>query len=170
MKFAQVGYGSEGKGTGKQGEGYTYLVNDNVRVGNKLTPIVKHAVSEKIFVTTGLVISKVTNNMPNVVGKDGEALKKEDFTNAYRQSELGVKRTQGENGKFVKDRSTHDANGEYVPSKAELQARGKSIAVYNKEMQDKGITPTFSQGKATTKAIDSIETFDSYSAKFGGKK
>ena len=35
-KFAQVGYGRNGRGVGKSGIGYTYVVNDNVEIAIKI--------------------------------------------------------------------------------------------------------------------------------------
>ena len=35
-KFALVGYGSDGRGVGRTEQGYTYVVNDNVRTGDTI--------------------------------------------------------------------------------------------------------------------------------------
>lgn len=35
-KVARCGYGSQGQGLGKTVDGYTYIVNDNVRSGDKI--------------------------------------------------------------------------------------------------------------------------------------
>ena len=57
-KFARVGYGHDGRGAGATGEGYIYLVNDNVRAGDILQPIAHNKKSGKAFVTTGQVLRK----------------------------------------------------------------------------------------------------------------
>ena len=46
-KFARVGYGHDGRGAGATGEGYIYLVNDNVRAGDILQPIAHNKKSGK---------------------------------------------------------------------------------------------------------------------------
>lgn len=53
-KFVNVGYGSDGRGVGKTQNGYTYIVNDNVRKGDKLQPVATSSRGRK-FVTTGVV-------------------------------------------------------------------------------------------------------------------
>lgn len=60
-KFAQIGYGRNGRGVGKSGIGYTYVVNDNVRTGDNITPVVTHYLSGKEFATTGKVLSRSEN-------------------------------------------------------------------------------------------------------------
>ena len=57
MKFAQVGYGHDGRGSGKDRAGYTYLVNDNVRAQDKLQPVVRHYGNGALFVTQGKVLA-----------------------------------------------------------------------------------------------------------------
>ena len=53
-KFALVGYGSDGRGVGRTQQGYTYVVNDNVRTGDTIQPIATSRKGRK-FVTTGVV-------------------------------------------------------------------------------------------------------------------
>ena len=53
-KLAKVGYGSQGQGIGKTENGYTYVVNDNVRVGDVIQPIATSP-AERKFVTTGMI-------------------------------------------------------------------------------------------------------------------
>lgn len=66
MKFAKVGYGSAGQGLGKttneEPAGYTYLVNDNVRTGDRIQPIATNWKSGKQFVTTGKVLHSFKEN------------------------------------------------------------------------------------------------------------
>ena len=61
-KLALVRYGSEGEGpTNDPKKSYTYVVNDNVRAGDRISPVVKHAKSGTIFATTGKVQSTAKN-------------------------------------------------------------------------------------------------------------
>lgn len=153
MKFAQVGYGSSGQGAGKDGGGYTYLVNDNVRTGDTITPVVKHAKSGRIFGTTGVILARSSNN--NSPKTDSE------ITTAYTQKELGIGRTrQTGTGKFIKQASTHDENGNYIRGRAEEAQLGGNVARYMAEHPD-AVTTEKAQG-----AMKAYETFESYSKQF----
>ena len=156
MKFAQVGYGSMGQGVNRtNGEGYTYLVEDNVKMGAKLTPVVKHTKSQTMFVTTGVVIDEPKNTFDTVIGKSG-VITQDELTRAYTARQLGVYGSRGKGGKFAKEESYHDENGNYVLSNKELEMRAKSVAVYEKEQRDKGKLPEWSEGKATERAMDEL--------------
>ena len=171
MKFAQVGYGSTGEGVDRQtGEAYTYLVEDNVRVGTRLTPIVKHAKSGEMFVTTGVVLEESKDEY-DLVGASGY-ITQDELTRAYTSRQLGVYGSRGKGGKFMKETSYTDENGEYVLSKEEQDARALSLAVYEKEQRDKGLKPTYSGGRATTKALDTLDelTESQKIGKLGEKK
>lgn len=178
-KFAQVGYGHDGRGGMEQG-GYTYVVNDNVRTGDMLVPLVKHAGNGNVFVTTGKVLTnkelqevnarKEALKLPERVGekgisrtfsgaitKDGKAITQDDLTNAYRQSDLGVKRAIIGKGQKIKD----------VRPDIQLEARNRALAIGNTEMLDKGESPEFSKGPKTQEALDyTKESYDSYAKQF----
>lgn len=171
-KFAQVGYGHDGRGGMEQG-GYTYVVNDNVRTGDMLVPLVKHAGNGNVFVTTGKVLTnkelqevnarKEELGLPERVGekgisrtfsgattKDGRVVTQDDLTNAYKQSELGVKKVIGG-----------------TKEQYQLEARNRALAIGNTEMLDKGETPEFSKGPKTQEALDyTKESYDSYAKQF----
>jgi hypothetical protein len=91
-KIAQCGYGSKGQGLGKTTDGYTYVVNDNVRVGQRLQVIAtSHGKEPKKFVTTAVPITTYSEN--SIIGKE----KKVNFqsqglelTKAYSGGELGA--------------------------------------------------------------------------------
>lgn len=91
-KFAQCGYGSNGQGLGKTTDGYTYVVNDNVRVGQRLQVVAtSHGKMPKKFVTTAVPITTYSEN--SVLGqiqktKLGE--KGDKLTKAYSGGELGA--------------------------------------------------------------------------------
>jgi hypothetical protein len=172
-KFAQVGYGSNGEGTGQQGTGYTYVVNDNVRTGDIINPSVVHYSSKKIYATTGKVISRATK-LENMQVKDAETgklintgkviaetlkdkgLTEQDLADVKTGKELGLQRERTAKGTFAQ--SSHDANGDYVASKYEQAVRGANIL----ERQ----AQTGNTIAETEKAQKSIETFDSYSKQF----
>lgn len=127
-KIAMVGYGSSGQGVGKDGKGYTYVVNDNVRVGQRLQVIAtSHGKEPKKFVTTA--VPNKTFNENSVVGKEEMRILKEDlktknksnidFTKAYSGGELGA---SGEISKKDVVVGTNQAQSEYV-----ISSRAKAV-------------------------------------------
>jgi hypothetical protein len=158
MKFAQVGYGSEGQGAGQDGEGYTYIVSDNVRTGDMLTPIVKHAKNGTIFVTTGQVLSR-KSNFSETINQKGEAITKDQLKNAYTGKELGVQKTRGKGGRFAYDQSTYSDSGEYLPSTYEQRQRALSTKKFQEEQGEK---VDWSSGEATQSALKTAEEMEQY--------
>jgi len=180
-KFAQVGYGSQGQGAGQDGDGYTYLVNDNVRTGDTISPAVRHYKNGKIFGTTGVVLSSTKTTTPKAQeireqienknmefarqkasGQGGQYTNDTDKHISIQElvtgKQIGIGRTKGESGKFVGDKSTHDQNGEYIAGKFETATRGANIRLMEQS--------TGADVSKTQKAQNAVETFDSYSAKF----
>ena len=171
-KFAQVGYGSNGEGTGQQGTGYTYVVNDNVRTGDIINPSVIHYSSKKIFATTGKVISRATK-LENMQVKDAETgklintgkviaetlkdkgLTEQDLADVKTGKEVGLQRQRTAKGTFAQSKKV---DGTYVASEYEQAVRGANIL----ERQ----AQTGNAIAETEKAQKSIETFDSYSKQF----
>ena len=68
-KIARVGYGSQGQGVGKNPKGYTYLVNDNVRVGDRIQVVSTSSLGRK-FGTTAVPLS--THGENTVKGKQAK--------------------------------------------------------------------------------------------------
>lgn len=98
-KLAQVTYGLGGKG-----EAYTYVVNDNVRAGQVINPIVKHYKSGNTFATTGIIQEAVERN--STTGQSLEDGVKDKTGNDLAKSEtasaLGISsRIRGEKGRFA---------------------------------------------------------------------
>lgn len=155
-KIAICGYGSQGKGRGPNGEGYTYVVNDNVRTKDIIQVIAtSHGKEPKKFATTA---SPFHIHKENTV-KGQEAKQKaidatgNNPTEVYSGKELGAK---GSKAKEVigidKDGFEHKTISEY-----EKSTRAGNIAMY--KQQDPN-------AKWTDKAN---ETFDSYSKQFMNK-
>lgn len=166
MKFAQVGYGSQGQGKGKTENGYTYIVNDNVKVGTVLQPSVIHYKNGKIFATTGIVVG--TEN--SLSTQKGQKVRRELFDNgktvsdlaeALTGKELGVSQGRTAKGTFTTTKGTRDAlSGEYKTTAYERASRGGNILL---RKQDSGL-----EIADTEKAQGAVETFESYSKKFMG--
>ena len=100
MKFAQIGYGSDGRGAGKSGEGYTYLVNDNIRK-EQILQVIAHShkkdkdgntIQGRAFPTTGQVLTVNKNEPKNAKGETViiPEDKQDNLTKAYDQRQLGV--------------------------------------------------------------------------------
>lgn len=91
-KFALVGYGSDGRGVGKTEQGYTYVVNDNVRTGDTIQPIATSSKGRK-FATTGVVNHsyKETTAKGQMAKQEAEENNAKEITQVYSGKELGVK-------------------------------------------------------------------------------
>lgn len=160
-KLALVRYGSEGEGPSNDPKkAYTYVVNDNVRAGDRISPVVKHAKSGTIYATTG----KVQSTAKNASTEKGKEMQKElggkEATEVYTGKELGLGAQRGEKGKFTTEGGqsySTRANG-YILGEREKATRGGNIAAY---------TMTHGQSdKLSAAAQKSVETFESYSEAF----
>ena len=164
-KIALVGYGSRGQGVGKTEQGYAYIVNDNVRTGDKIQPVatsvrgrkfvrtgdkiqpVATSVRGRKFVTTGVV----NHSYKQTTAKGQEAKqqydqnhdpsKTQEITKAYTGKELG-------------------ATGSRVPKQAgELSQYTQQTRAGNLAMQKQKDPNTVFTEK-------SQQTFDEYSKQF----
>lgn len=140
-KFALVGYGSDGRGVGTTQQGYTYVVNDNVRTGDTIQPIATSRKGRK-FATTGVVNHAYKET--SVKGQSAKTLAQEngasDVTRVYSGKELG-------------------AQGSRVPkaglqSEYTQQTRAGNIAMQLKKDPQTQLTPLAQQ------------TYDEYSKQF----
>ena len=140
-KFALVGYGSDGRGVGTTQQGYTYVVNDNVRTGDTIQPIATSRKGRK-FATTGVVNHAYKET--SVKGQGAKELAQEngasDVTRVYSGKELG-------------------AQGSRVPkaglqSEYTQQTRAGNIAMQLKKAPQTQLTPLAQQ------------TYDEYSKQF----
>ena len=140
-KFALVGYGSDGRGVGTTQQGYTYVVNDNVRTGDTIQPIATSRKGRK-FATTGVVNHAYKET--SVKGQGAKELAQKnganDVTRVYSGKELG-------------------AQGSRVPkaglkSEYTQQTRAGNIAMQLKKDPQTQLTPLAQQ------------TYDEYSKQF----
>ena len=140
-KFALVGYGSDGRGVGTTQQGYTYVVNDNVRTGDTIQPIATSRKGRK-FATTGVINHAYKET--SVKGQEAKELAQEngasDVTRVYSGKELG-------------------AQGSRVPkaglqSEYTQQTRAGNIAMQLKKDPQTQLTPLAQQ------------TYDEYSKQF----
>lgn len=150
-KFAKCGYGSQGQGLGKTTDGYTYVVNDNVRTGDKIQVISTSRKGNK-YATTAVPLHTFQEN-----SKKGQMAKQEvqqktggEPTRSYTGKEVGAT-----GSKYVPKQSS--IGGEKPQSQYTLQTRAGNIAQYMQEHPDAKLTQ------------NAQETFDSYSKQFMNK-
>ena len=158
-KIARVGYGSEGQGVGKNPKGYTYLVNDNVRVGDRIQ-VVATSVKGNKFGTTAVPLS--THGENTVKGKEAkiDALASGDKELA---GELRRQIAPRELDKMAQGAVTQSYTGKELG----LERRGMTELGYNQAVRGGNLKQNkIGEGEMTTKAK---ESFDSYSAKFMNK-
>lgn len=175
-KLALVRYGSEGEGPKKpEGKAYTYVVNDNVRKGDRISPVVRHYSPNgrnTIFATTG-VVQATAKNASTEKGKemmaDFEKAKETNenaqktLTDVYTGKELNLGPQKDSSGKYIQEGrsslplSKRPEGEPYVAGKREQATRGGNIAAY---------TMTHGEGKTSAAAQKSVETFESYSQAF----
>ena len=148
-KFAQVGYGSDGRGIGQTEEGYTYIVNDNVRTGDTIQPVATSRKGKK-FVTTGVVrhAFKETSVKGQEAKQEAEENGAMEITRAYTGKEV---RATG--ARFAKvpegEEPKHKPTSQYAQS-----ARAGNLAMYMRQHPTAELSPK------------AAETFDSYSKQF----
>lgn len=144
-KFALVGYGSDGRGVGRTKQGYTYVVNDNVRTKDIIQPIATSSRGRK-FVTTGMVNHAYKETTAK--GQNAKQLAEEngakELTKAYSGKEVGA------------EGSRVPRNGEQ--SEYARQTRAGNIAMQLKKDPNTKLTPLAKQ------------TYDSYAKQFMDKQ
>ena len=158
-KLAFVRYGSEGQGPANDEEKkYTYVVNDNVRKGDRISPVVKHAGGKgTIFVTTGKVMATASNASTEKGKEMTEELGGREPTNVYSGKELGLAGQRGSGGKFTKEGEEVTGQG-YTLGQREKAIRGGNIREYVMQHGEKD--------KLSANAKKAAETFESYSDAF----
>lgn len=147
-KFALVGYGSDGRGVGNTAEGYTYVVSDNVRTGDRIQPVATSRAGRK-FATTGVINHAYKET--SVKGQDAkqqfesnENKRTGEITQAYTGKELG-------------------ASGSRVPEQS-----GK-LSEYAKQTRAGQLAKTVQKDPKAQLTKKSQQTFDEYSNKYMGK-
>lgn len=146
-KIAQVGYGHNGRGVNKKtGDGYTYVVNDNVRTGDVIQPIATSKKGKK-FATTGVLLHAYKQTSAK-----GQALK----TKTDNETDKEVSRIYS--GKELQ------ADGK--KNKIDTGIEGlKKNSVYNMQTRAGNIGKAKQDGY-TNFTTHAQETYDQYSKKF----
>ena len=154
-KIAQCGYGSAGQGLGKTTEGYSYVVNDNVRTGDKLQVISTSRKGNK-FPTTAVPLH--TYKLDSVKGQQAKAVvqdkllsegKDDKLTNVYSGKELRAKGSK--------------ITPEGQQSQYTMATRSEAMKVYQ------NANPQTQISEKTKQTYGLKDSFDSYSNKFMNK-
>lgn len=152
-KFAKCGYGSRGQGLGKTADGYTYVVNDNVRTGQKIQVIATSRRNRK-FPTTAVPLHTFSEN--SAKGQEAKQKAQEatgrEPTRSYTGKELGAKGSKDIPAQPNVSPARHDVlkpQSEYVQA-----VRAGNVAKYLEANPNSELS------------LNARETFDSYSAKF----
>ena len=178
MKFAKVGYGSEGQGLGKttneQPAGYTYLVNDNVGAGDRIQPIATNWKSGKKFVTTGKVLHSYKEG--SVKGQQA----KQDVQNRIRgdykdlveqtHTRYGEKRVEETVSRYL----TQERLDQMARNKITTVKTGKELGVSGfrgsptrqQEVRAEQVSEYAQQNPKTEFTKNAQQTFDEYSKKY----
>lgn len=155
-KIAKCGYGSRGQGLGKTKDGYTYVVNDTVRTGQKIQVISTSRANRK-YPTTAVPLHMYGTNTAK--GQEAQQKAQEatgrEATRSYTGKELGAKGSKAIPAQPVVregDHSTLKPQSEYT-----MAVRAGNVERYLQQYPD------------STLSANARETYDSYSAKFMNK-
>lgn len=161
-KFAKVGYGHDGRGLGRtvneETEGYTYLVNDNVRTGDVIQPVATSKKGRK-FATTGKILHSYREN--SVKGQEAKADLEEnaqntnEATRVYSGKELGVSGFRGRTKQEQMLAGQYE-DGQQPPSKYTQMVRAGNLKMYMQDHPRQHIELT----------ENAQQTFDEYAKKF----
>ena len=148
-KIARCGYGSKGQGLGKTVDGYTYIVNDNVRSGDKIQ-VIATARNGKKFATTAVPLDKQVHSENTLKGKlmkEEAESKGKEVLQSYSGKELGTK-----GAKTVPEQSPIE--GIKPQSEYTLRTRAGNIEQYMQTHPDTKLTK------------HAQETYEGYSKQF----
>lgn len=157
-KLAEVTYG-----LGGEGRKYTYVVNDNVRVGQVLNPSVKHYKSGKIFGTTAIV-QNTKKDTPERRGEvknlDGEPVQVEQALTAKETGAQAAARGQG--GRFTGKQSATGGAGAISkdPTSGRYAAEDPTNFSRNQYIEQQR------QANVANREDAAYQSFDDYSAPF----
>lgn len=149
-KIAKCGYGSRGEGLGKTTDGYTYVVNDNVRTGDILQVVATSRKGNKFATTAqvryGGVFSQNSKKGQEAI-REAQQNTGEDPTQSYSGKEVGA-------GGARKAPKTSPIEGLKPQSQYTMETRAGNLAKYMQTHPDTKLTE------------HAQETFESYSKPF----
>lgn len=157
MKFAQVGYGHDGRGAGKDKAGYTYIVNDNVRSNDKLQPVVRHYGNGAVFVTEGKVLAAGKTfsgarkaETREIMQKAQESLEQKGYLKVKNGMVIGIEQArQGATGLTYQPTAKELSAKAYTSAQKEQFAGQQLVGIVTQI----GSTEKLSKGKRTAEAV-----------------
>lgn len=153
-KFAQCGYGSQGQGLGTTTDGYTYVVNDNVRTGDRIQVISTSKKGNK-FATTAVPLHTYKEN--SVKGQKA------------KQQAITSMENRGQKGEISQSYSGKELGVEGSKATKPLGEGHRTISEYAQETRAGNIAMYKQQNPNATWTKKAQETFDSYSKQFMNK-
>lgn len=151
-KFAKVGYGSQGQGLGKTTDGYTYVVNDNVRTDDRIQVISTSSKGKK-YPTTAVALHTYKETSAK-----GQEVKRETLSIMKKKAEFKEQLT-GE--KQPKPQITQSYTGKELG----FERKGMSQQQYQQKVRQANLEMYNKQNSNNNQR----ETFDSYSKPFMNK-
>lgn len=169
-KFALVGYGSDGRGVGRTEQGYTYVVNDNVRTNDIIQPIATSSKGRK-FATTGFVNHAYKEN--SVKGQEAkiDVLSKGDkeITKSVERN-LAKGKISMEQVDSEQKRREREVTRAFTGKEMGLTRKGMTIPQYQQQTRAGNIAEYKQQHPNAVFTEKSQQTFDEYSKQFMNKE
>lgn len=160
-KIARVGYGSMGQGVGNNPDGYTYVVNNSVNVGDKIQVIATSSKGRK-FGTTAVPLS--THGENTVKGKQAKI---DALSNGDRGVSGFLKGTinQADLDRMASQSVTRAYSGKDLG----ISRKGLTQEQYRKEVRGGSLKQYVNEVGEVPMSDKAKENFDSYSAKYMNK-
>lgn len=169
-KFALIGYGSDGRGVGRTEQGYTYVVNDNVRTGDTIQPIATSSKGRK-FATTG-----VANHAYKETSAKGQNAKIDVLSKGDKEITKGIERNLAK-GKISmqqveseQQRRNREVTEAFTGKQLGLTRKGQTIPEYQQQTRAGNIAMQLKKDPNTELTAKARQTFNEYSKQFMNKE
>lgn len=160
-KIARVGYGSLGQGVGNNPDGYTYVVNNSVNVGDRIQVIATSSKGRK-FGTTAVPLS--THGENTVKGKQAKI----DALSSGDRSVSGF--LKGTINQADLDRiASQSVTRAYSGRNLGISRKGLTQEQYRQEVRGGSLKQYVNKVGEVPMSDKAKENFDSYSAKYMNK-
>ena len=166
-KFAKVGYGSHGQGLGTTVDGYTYVVNDNVRTGDRIQVVSTQHNSGKKFATTAVPLHTYKENTAKGQEAKLEVVAKgdKDIVKAL-EKKIGQGKFSWEQVNAEEERRGRQITTAYTGKELGIQRSGITPKEYQQQVRGASLAMYKEKNPNVELSKNAQETFDSYSKKF----
>lgn len=164
-KLAQCGYGSKGQGVGKT-DGYTYVVNDNVRTGDVIQ-VVSTSKKGRKFATTAVPLHTFKENTAKGQRARLQVLAKgdKDIVKALEKRIGKGEMTMGQ-VKSEEQRRGRTITQSYTGAEVGISRSGISQKQYQQAVRGANLAKYKEKNPNAELSENSQATFDSYSRQF----